>query len=52
MADALVVENQMDTAWIDVFMTPWLTPMEEDLLSKPDDVLAKLSAADLDPVHF
>ena len=49
MADVLAVENQMDTAWVDIFMTPWLTPMEEDLLSKPDDVLAKLSAADLDP---
>lgn len=49
MADLLATEQQMNPAWIDVFMAPWLTPMEATYAPKPDGVLAEVNAESMDP---
>lgn len=49
MADMLAAEQQMDPAWVDVFLTPWLTPMEASARPDSKTVLERVSKGDMDP---
>ena len=48
MADMLAAEQQMDPAWVDVFLMPWITPMEANTQPNSEKVLDAVSTLEMD----